>query len=359
MPAAPTAAKPPEPPSLLERLHLTLQTLPFARSLTREEAARSGAAPELAGREITFSDLPPLSHADVLERFAGLARGYMQVRERQPGEPVALGDAVLLNWAGFVEGQSEPFFVQQGLVTEVAPQAQLPGLCEALVGKPTGGQVFFKARMPEDHPDSKLRGGQARFQVQVVAAREVKLPNAESPEFLQQLGRGDTLEQVLTSLVQEMEAERTRSVELRLRDAVLRLLVEQSRVELDSDRIDEEIRAHRQAAVELAKVRPAPVEPLMQWLAEPSYRGDAELRLRLSLALGARCAKDGVAPPSAQEVELFLQELASGLECPVEELHAVLRQAPWCARLVEQAAEHLRAMNHALRQVKLRLTPAS
>lgn len=164
--------------------------------------APSEQAPLVVLPEVEAPSLEGLSQ--VQERFLGLARAPATERYRYPTEPISWGDEVLLDLAGYSQGQLIPFSLRTEVWLTVRAEPLLPGLYEALVGRSPGEGLAVDLTVPESYPVESLRGLPARFVVHIRAARQVTCPDLESPGFLQAFGRGGTLEEPsLTSWLED------------------------------------------------------------------------------------------------------------------------------------------------------------
>ncbi|MFY0573862.1 peptidylprolyl isomerase [Cystobacter fuscus] len=343
------AGVPTSPPSPV--LHLT-RHFPQVPNLGRAQVALPEVkAPSTESLEVTVPAPPPLSEEDLLRRFHELARSLAESRDRRPGEEVAMGDDVQLDTLAYANGQLLPFSIRTGFWMELAPQQTLPGFAEALEGAAVGDSVKFDIVLPDDYPVESLRGITASFLVDIRAAREVRVPDTDSDEFLRRLGRGSTHEEVMDALANELLDEQSDVLWLEAQNLVLDLLASRTEVELPTSLVDEEIRRRWQAvegqALEQKDFSPAEKqEALDVWMKDPATRSEVERRLRVSLALKAVAARDGLQLPPGKAFEVLEgSAVAFGLT------PAQLREAmvdPESAGLIQNVARHLLAVEHVM-----------
>jgi trigger factor len=339
---------------LCAALEERFQELPLARSRPVQDlAASTMKAPVLAGQVLSLPAPPPITEDEVLERFAQLADPFFQERARASGEAVELGDAVLVSWEAVVSGSGTLLAREEQVEGRVTPDPQLPGFFEGLVGKKVGAIAKFSSVMPKDFGEPDLQGRQVDFTVDIHQALERKPPDAESPEFLQALGY-DSLSAVMDALGQQAMDERTQEVEHQARMRVYDLLAQGLETVLPAEWVDLEVREQWKAWQTQAQVQGEPVEEVEEWLADPGLRAEAELRLRLELALQAVCARDKVKSGPEQEAQL-LEALAEAFETEVPGLKAELARTPAAEALVKKAAWFIHATEHAMSQVKIHL----
>lgn len=319
-------------------------------------------APSLEGLEVTVPAPEAFTAEDVRERFLELARPFATERARYPTEKIEWGDEVLLNLAGYSNERLIPFSVKTDVWLPLEPEPMLPGLYEAIVGQvPTEGLVV-EITLPPDYPVESLRGAPARFLVHVQAAREVKYPDLESPEFLEAFGRGKTMEAATQSVVEQMKAEHTQLLLLQAQQMVLVEVARRTQVEIPSELVDEEIR-RRWGATEGASVLELEFsdaeqeESLDTWLKDEGTRQEVELRLRIALALGAIARRDGLMLTPAR-VEKLLRDEAEAQGLSPAEVAASLKAEPENQARIEQAAWHLMVVDHVMKKAKIQFEGA-
>ena len=314
--------------------------------------------PSLEGLSVTMPAPAGFTAEEVQQRFLELARPLAHERERGATEQVAWGDEVLLSIAGYIDGRLIPFSVRHQEWVKLEPEPTLPGLYEALVGYPPnkeGGAVDIV--LPETYPVEALRGASARFLVAIHAAREVKYPDLESPQFLQAFGRGATLEAATRDVAEQLKRERAQTLVYEAGQRVLEEVASRTQVRVPDALIDEEIRLSWEksegAAVRALEFSEEETEQsLRAWLQDARTREQVELRLRVGLALGAICQRDGLVL-TPELLEEFLAEQATHLGSSPEALAQSLSQEPQHMATIGQHAWHLLAVSHVLGQAKI------
>ncbi|RKH01934.1 peptidylprolyl isomerase [Corallococcus sp. CA053C] len=348
---APEVALPQVPP-----VQQLVQRLPVAPGLGHAADLPEVKAPSLENLAIRVPVGDDLTETDLLERFHELARATADVRPRAEGEALAMGDDVQLDILGYANGRLIPLSTRLGYWMELAPQLMLPGFSEVIAEANVGDSVEVALILPDDYPAEQLRGMPARFLVDVRAAREVRMPDTESDAFLQKLGRGATHEEVMGSIVEEMEGEMADLLWVDARNMVLDELVARSGVTVPKALVDEEIRRRwlqlegetlAQKFFSLEEQQ----EALDGWLHHPGIRDDVERRLKIALVLRAIAQRDKLqlTPPVALEL---LKESSE----PFGITEAQLRESmldPAAAAQMNDVAWHLLAVEHVMTQAKV------
>lgn len=313
-------------------------------------------APSTEGIEVTVPAPPLLGEDDLLRRFHELARSHADVVPRAPGEEVAMGDDVQLDILGYADGKLLPFSIRLNFWMELAPQEALPGFAEAIVGSAVGDSLKIDVTLPDDYPVESMRGLPASFLVDLVAAQDVRMPDTDSDEFLRQLGRGNTLEDVMESLANELLEEQADLLWVDAQNLVLDELASRTRVEIPPALVDEEIRRRWQAAEgEALRGKDFAPEELQEaldiWMKDPGTRADVERRLRISLALKAVAERDGLRlePQKAFDV---LEEPSAAFGITADQLREALVD-PLAASHLQNVAWHLFTVEHVMNLAKV------
>ncbi len=269
---------------------------------------------------------------------------------------------MLLDIAGYSHGRLIPFSIRTGVWLALEPEPMLPGLYEALVDRKPNEGLVVDITLPPEYPLPSLRGCPARFLVHIQAAREVTYPSLESPEFLQAFGRGQTVEEATRSVVAQMVDEAAQVLLLQGQQRVLDEVASRTQVRIPSELIDEEIRrcwseSEGRSVRELNFSEQEQRESLDTWLKDDATRREVERRLRLALALGAICKREGLTL-TPERVEKLLQERASAAGLTLEEVTESLRAEPQHLARIDQVAWHLLVVDYVMSRAQLRFEPS-
>jgi trigger factor len=317
-------------------------------------------APSLEGLTAELSPRP-LTQDDLLERLAELVREHAQRRDRAQMERVALGDEVLLDTIGYAKGRILPFSIRENRWALVNPDPLLPGFFESLVDRQVGLSLDIALTLPPDYPVESLRGASARFLVDVKEARELSLPDPGSPAFLASLWRGDTLQDVMRELGEELAQERTEEAAREAQERVLDVLVERAPVEVPAPLVDEEIR-RRWAEAERPILQRKDFGPdeqqqaLDAWQQDPLTRADATRRLKIALVLAAIARRERI-QPQREPLESAVELLTGPAKIPREQLKRALQNDPGLMERLANVVMQLTVIDHVMSKVKLTAAP--
>ena len=136
----------------------------------------------------------------------------------EPAErPVAFGDLVTLNVKGTIAGEDAIDDEGVDYVPAMDNNLPLPGFSVYLEGMSEGQEKEFTLSVPEDYPQESYAGKDCRFQVEVVAIKEKRLPDLDD-EFAKGVRDGfenmEALsEHIRERLTEEGEANAQRDLE--------------------------------------------------------------------------------------------------------------------------------------------------
>lgn len=314
-------------------------------------------APSLEGLEVSVA-AEKVTVEELEQRFTELRRQHAEVRARNPGEPLALGDEVRVDVVGSCNGRMIPFSARVDAWLEMAPEPSLPGFFEALVGIPVGRCVDVELTVPDDHPIPELRGAPALFRVDIKAAREVRLPEPEDAAFLAALGLGSNLDEVMEALALEVANELEGRLRAKAENLVLGAVAARTSVQVPPALVDEEIR-RRWLASEGSNLQERGFSKeqldgaLAGWQAHPELRAETERRLRIGLALGAITRQEDLQPTPEFAAEV-VDEVAATSDVTREELLELVKADKQMAAKLAALAQHLYVVQYVITRAKVR-----
>lgn len=267
------------------------------------------------------------------EALEGLRHRYATL---EPAErPIQWGDVVHANVQGavggtpFVQEEDAQFQLQEGR------HISFPGFAEALLGREKGPPFEFEVTVPEELPDERLRGKQARYTVEVKEVKQEVLPEL-GDEFARQVGEGFPSLQELRSRVEaDLREALEREAQHEYEDEVLDALAGRANVEYPAVLVEREIDriVQEQAGVGRTQTRgrgtgKSAREELDRYLqqagkSEEELRAElrpmADTRVRRSLVLSELAEAEHIDVTDA-EVEEELNRLTASVSGPEDEV---------------------------------------
>ena len=244
--------------------------------------------------------------------------------------PIAWGDIVRADVHATADGAT--------LVTEDDAEFQLqegrtislPGFAEALVGREKGAEFEVEVPVPEDAPDERLRGRQARYQVRIKEVKQEILPELDD-EFARQVGEGFPSLVALRSRIEEdLRQALENEAEHRYHDEALDALVGRAAIEFPPVLVERETERllREQSDAGRSGRGGSSRDDLERYLqqigkseedARAELRPLAEARVRRSLVLSELAEAEHIEVTDA-EVQGEIERLASGVSGSADEV---------------------------------------
>lgn len=136
-----------------------------------------------------------------------------------------LGDEVVLNYAGFCDGEQFPGGTGENQTLVLGSGRFIPGFEEQLLGKAIGEKVIVSVTFPQQYHAPELAGKAAQFHCEILAIR-VSSPYELDDTFAQEVGHCETLEQMRQKLRESLQAYTDERGEMDLQDRLLQQAAE-------------------------------------------------------------------------------------------------------------------------------------
>ena len=154
--------------------------------------------------------------------------------------PTALGDEVILDYAGFCDGEQFAGGTAENQTLVLGSGQFIPGFEEQLLDKVPGEEVVVKVTFPEQYHAEALAGKEAEFKCKLHQIR-VKTPYELDDVFAKEVGGCDTFAQMHQKMGESMQAYSDERGEMDLQDRLLRMAAETLEFEPSEKQITEEV----------------------------------------------------------------------------------------------------------------------
>jgi trigger factor len=199
--------------------------------------------PDLSGLKVTRLTAE-VTDQDVDAMVMTLRR---QRRQWGPaGREAALGDRVVVDYEGRVDGEAVPGGAAQRVPVELGTHRLVEGLEERLVGARAGEEREVAVSFPADHPNAQLAGKTVVFQVKVHEVEAGRLPEVDQ-DFIRSFGVQEGGEEALRREVRgNMERELRDTLQARVKQEVMDALLAATSLEVPKSLVDAESERLRQ-----------------------------------------------------------------------------------------------------------------
>lgn len=223
-------------------------------------------------------------------------------------------DVLTVDFVGYMDGEAFQGGTGKNQKITLGSGQMIPGFEDGLVGAKAGESVVLELTFPEDYSNESLAGKPVKFEVDVTAVEEVVLPEMDE-EFFSKYGVNcKTEEDFKAEVVKNMERELNNAISNKLKQQLVKALVETNEVVVPSSMLEQEINRMKQEAVRQfgggQQLDPSK-------LPSELFKDQAETRVKTGLIFAA-IVKGNDLKAEADKVDAKIQELASAYESPEE-----------------------------------------
>ena len=274
----------------------TLDFSPPVRGQDFTYSADVEVQPDIELAQISGLPVPPLQ-AEVDP--AGLDHALAQMRNQAAQTvpvtdrtTVQMGDFVLLDYAGSIDGAPFPGGTASNALVEVVEGEYIPGFAEGLVGGEVPGTMAVPVTFPADYGATHLANQAAVFQMNLKELKHKQLPELDD-EFAIDMGE-PSLEALKTATGGRLAAQAKRAGEAKRRRALLSALIAANPFEVPPSMVDNQVeRIISDTTERLARTTGRKSQLGADELADirSSSREDAEFQVRSGMLLMAVAKK--------------------------------------------------------------------
>ena len=354
------------PPNLIRKMHgeslqqdaLNSVVQDSVQQLLQDQKLRPAMQPQVAleqdyepGKDVQIKvrlealpDVPPanidglklerltvaLDESAVDEQINRLASANKSWTDAKKGHAAANGDAVVIDFAGSVDGTPFDGGTGTDMQVELGSGQLIPGFEEQLVGAKTGDKRDVNVTFPEDYPVENLKGKAAVFDVTVKAVKQAGEAKADDA-FAQQLGLKD-MDQLRGILRDQAEQELNGLTRTHMKRRLLDELAARHSFPVPESMVDAEFQNIMHQLRHEASHEQDPQAALAELEKEADeYRTIAERRVRLGLLLSEIGAANGVEVSQREMNQLIGQAAAQYQGKDRERFLQYVQQEPMAA----------------------------
>ncbi|MFV3131555.1 trigger factor [Niveispirillum sp. KHB5.9] len=275
--------------NLRPALQPKIEVLKFDPGQDLEFAVQVELLPEIEPADLSSVEIekPVATVADteVTESLGRLAKGRRTTEKVEDDRAAALGDILLIDFDGSVDGEKRPGMKGDDYELELGSGSFIPGFEEQLVGAKAGSDVTVNVTFPAEYHAAELAGKVAVFEVKVKELRVGK--DAELNDDLAKSFGFDDLEALKAAIKERTESEYGNTSRLRAKRSLLDKLAELHSFEVPAGMVEIEFeQIWKRLQEELAKGgADAEDEGKNEEELKTEYRDIAVRRVRLGLLL--------------------------------------------------------------------------
>ena len=191
------------------------------------------------------ADVTPekIAKKDIDEVLERIQRGFAEKKESK--KPAENGDEVMIDFVG----KKDDVAFDGGTATDyelvLGSQSFIPGYEEAIVGHKAGETFEIPLTFPKQYHSAELAGQPVVFEVTLKKVTKLVLPELND-EFAAKVGEFTELDALKKDIRTELEAQKKREAADKLKDELVRQLVESSKVTAPAVLVEDQIRSIEQ-----------------------------------------------------------------------------------------------------------------
>ena len=185
--------------------------------------------------------IPEVTEAQMDQALENL-RARHAILQTVEGRTVREGDVVILDYTGFLDGQTIPGFTGTKVSIEVGSGQSFPEIEQGLIGMEQGGEKTILVHFPADFRNAALAGNVGQCRVVVTELKEKHLPDLDDDFARGAYEDVDSLPALRTKLRQELQKVARQRADAVVQQEILARLVAVHPIEVPEVLLHEELR---------------------------------------------------------------------------------------------------------------------
>jgi len=243
--------------------------------------------------------------------------------------PVKDSDFVLIDYEGFLNGDSFDKTPKiENYVMGIGQDAMPKEFSEKLTGVIPVQDLEIEVPYPDDYYDENLKGKTIVYKVTLKEIQEEILPELND-DLVKDLGKFETLDDVRTSIRENLEKGYAQRIKHELSEQVFQNLLEKIEFEVPEAMIEGELNGITMEAEQAYAANNTTLEDagLSKDILKTQYRDVAEKQARRHLIL-EKIISQGKLELSDEELEKSFEEMAAGMNAPVDSVKNYFNMDP-------------------------------
>ena len=294
-------------------------------------------------------DKRTVTEEQVNQALESLRNQHAQIEAAPEAAVLAEGMHAVVSIEGYLNGEPLEGANKSGHLHQVGSNAPILGVevDKDLMGKRAGEQVEIPQTYPSQHPDEKLAGKTVDFRVTIDSIKQKNLPDLDD-EFAKDCGDYETLDQLRTSIHDQLDHMIKQDMEEGYKEQILERLAQMHHFDIPEQLIERELQTlvrqrmlkdHQQRHGKTQLDEPLRMQEEAKRL-QQELQPEAKRRVKIGLVLEAIAEKEGISV-EPDEVEEEIKKLARNAKLPEEEVRKMVEAGGSNSR--EEFVERIRA----------------
>lgn len=243
-------------------------------------------------------------------RINTMRENMAQLKPLAEERPAAIGDHVIIDFEGFVDGKKLDGGDATDHQLELGSNSFIPGFEEQVVGMSVGEQKQIKLAFPEPYHSAELAGKPVEFSVTLKEIKVKEMPELDD-DFAQEFGEFETLADLKAKVAETIEKQEKERIERQFKDSLLNTLIEKNDFELPEAMIERQLSSMLENSKQRLQSQRMTLE--MMGLDEQSYKTQfrpvAASQVKGALLLHELATKTGI-EVTGSDIEAYLRKIA-------------------------------------------------
>lgn len=229
--------------------------------------------------------------------------------------PVEDKDEVILDFEGFVDGETFEGGKGENYPLTIGSGAFIPGFEEQLIGAEAEKEIEVKVTFPEDYHAEDLKGRDAVFKCVIHEIKAKELPEIDD-EFAAEVSEFDTLEEYKADVKAKIKEQKTTEGRRRQEDQAVEKAIENASMEIPEAMIRTQVRQMADDFARRIQAQGLTMEQYFQFTGMSEDKMNEELRTQAEKSIKTRLVLEAVAKAENIEIseEKFDEEIAKMAE---------------------------------------------
>jgi trigger factor len=237
--------------------------------------------------------------------------------------PAAMGDTVLLDYSGSVDGNKFDGGTAEGQTLELGSSRFIPGFEEQIAGMKAGESKDITVKFPEEYPVPELADKDAVFAINLISVKEKELPEL-SDEFAQDVSDFDTLADYKKEIKKNLTKAADEKAKSEMEDELLSKIVDASSVEVPQPMIESQTNYQIQQLSYQLMYQGMKIEDYLKYIGKTmddlraDYAEGSEKQVKMRLCIEAMIKAENI-EAGEKELDEYIAKLAEGANKTPEE----------------------------------------
>lgn len=220
--------------------------------------------------------------------------------------PVQDKDEVILDFEGFVDGETFEGGKGENYPLTIGSGAFIPGFEEQLIGAEAEKEVEVNVTFPEDYHAENLKGKDAVFKCVIHEIKAKELPEIDD-EFAAEVSEFDTLEEYKADVKAKIKEQKTAEGKRKQEDQAVEKAVENASMEIPEAMIRTQVRQMSDDFARRIQSQGLTMEQYFQFTGMSKDKMNEELRTQAEKSIRTRLVLEAIA--KAENIEISEEKL--------------------------------------------------